>query len=684
MTFLHTIFLAALAAAAIPILIHLLSRQRLPLIKFSSLEFLRRLQKRKSRRIKLRQLILLALRALAIAALALVFARPALKSGKAAGAAASVEMLILLDDGITSATETNDGQLLTLCAAKCTELTKLAERNDRITLIRMTTPEKRLTAQARTRDVIVDRLNDAEPRLTAPLPVVSFTAVDSIFTTSELFNRELYMVSGFYGSAWDSAALEPTAKGERIFLLPVGPEELDNIVVSTVQLKSSILQRGEPVELEADFSNQSSRPLKDVLVSVYLEGERVAQASLDLPANSAVSRSFSVTPAQSGFIAGMVKCEDVDPLTCDSRRYFMLNIPDSLNALCIAPDRADSLILAAALSGSQAGFVRLKWGNPVGWETTSLAGFDVLILTGVKSVSSGASERVAEFVERGGGLIIFQGMESDLAGLSRGLWNRLGFAGARGTIVEGSFGWGKYDLQHPLFSGIFEDKGSPRSPSFRFAVDLAVGKGDQVIIPLANGRPFLIERQVGRGRALMYAAPLSPGVGDFAFTGIIAPLIFRSVGYAAAGGSGNGLEWITGRDARVLLSLPRAETGRLTTPIGDVIDLPPRLLAGGVEYTVLSVEESGIYDLKVAGKTVARYAANVPTDQSRLKRADLNALGKRLGGATVFDAKDENLAETVHAARFGRELWQPIAAIFLLLLVSETLLGRAWKREVSE
>ncbi len=680
MTFLHTIFLAALAASAIPILLHILNRQRLPLVKFSSLEFIKRLQKRKARRIKLRQLILLILRSLAIAALVLVFARPALQRGGAAGSAASVEMVIILDNGITSLVESRDGQLLGLSVEGCRRLVELAGRKDRITVIPAAQPHKLITAPAGSRDPIIDRLSDIAPEYRSPQLELSMEIADSLFGNSDLFNRELYFVSSFYGSVWDSLDYGLSDDKVRNYCLPFGPGKLKNLVVSKVSLKSSILQRGEPFELEASFVNYSDSPVRDALVSVYLDDERDAQASLDIPPGGVVTRSFSVFPDKSGLIAGRVKCEEIDPLTVDSRRYFMLHIPDSLRVLYIAPDPADSLVISAALSGDKTGFIRLIPGDPVGWETSSLAGYDVLILAGLPSVSPGASERVGEFVENGGGLVIFQGTDSDLAELSRGLWHRLGFSGARGTIRNGSFGWGRFDLEHPLFSTVFEDKGSPRSPSFNFAVDLAVGKGDQVIIPLANGRPFLIERRVGSGRVLMFSVPLGRNAGDFAYTGIVAPLLFRAVAYAASN-SGDGLhDWKTGRRARMMLSIPRAETARLEMPDGGIVDLPPRPVVGGVEYELPTVMLPGIYELKVRGKTVARYAANVPTDQSELGRPDMGELTDRLGAARLVRANDD-LRQKIYEGRYGKELWRPLAAIFLLLLVSESLIGRAWKRE---
>ena len=134
--------MSALAAAAIPFLLHFLSRQRLPVVEFSSLRFLKLLQKRKSRRIQLRQIILLILRALAVAAVVLVFARPALKNDAGASSASSVEMVVVLDDAVTSMVETRDGQLLKQSVRYALQLVEMVESNDQITVIITSNPDK--------------------------------------------------------------------------------------------------------------------------------------------------------------------------------------------------------------------------------------------------------------------------------------------------------------------------------------------------------------------------------------------------------------------------------------------------------------------------------------------------------------------------------------------------------------
>ena len=74
--FIHIGFLAAGAAIAVPILIHLLFRQRPRRIEIGTLQFLRIVLRDHARRRRIRRWILLALRVAGVLLLALLFARP--------------------------------------------------------------------------------------------------------------------------------------------------------------------------------------------------------------------------------------------------------------------------------------------------------------------------------------------------------------------------------------------------------------------------------------------------------------------------------------------------------------------------------------------------------------------------------------------------------------------------------
>jgi hypothetical protein len=99
MSFLTPAFFVALGAIAIPILIHLIQRERKRVVMFPSLMFLQRIPYQSVRRRRIRHWLLLAMRVAAIALIVLAFARPFFQQGAlaAAAVAGAREVVILLD-----------------------------------------------------------------------------------------------------------------------------------------------------------------------------------------------------------------------------------------------------------------------------------------------------------------------------------------------------------------------------------------------------------------------------------------------------------------------------------------------------------------------------------------------------------------------------------------------------------
>jgi hypothetical protein len=103
LSFLNSIFLAGLAAAVVPILIHLFSRRRAKEVVFPSLEYLREISHQKVRRMRLRQWILLALRVLVLALFALAMGRPVLRGSGGVVTRGSSTLAVLLDNSYSMA-----------------------------------------------------------------------------------------------------------------------------------------------------------------------------------------------------------------------------------------------------------------------------------------------------------------------------------------------------------------------------------------------------------------------------------------------------------------------------------------------------------------------------------------------------------------------------------------------------
>src|SRR6187549_3272017 len=100
MSFLSPLFLVGLAAVAVPILVHLIQRERKDLIPFPSLMFLQRIPYQSVERRRIHNWWLFLMRLAAMALIVTAFARPFLTESAVTAAAAVTgarDVVILLD-----------------------------------------------------------------------------------------------------------------------------------------------------------------------------------------------------------------------------------------------------------------------------------------------------------------------------------------------------------------------------------------------------------------------------------------------------------------------------------------------------------------------------------------------------------------------------------------------------------
>ena len=143
-TFLNTAILAGLVAVAIPVLIHLFTRQQQKTIDFSSLRFLKELQRQKIRRLKIRQIFLLILRTLIILLLVFAFARPTLRSTSASSLESGAELtaVIILDNTLSMGLEKDGQRLFDLAKKRALQVVSLLRSGDEIYLLYPQSPAK--------------------------------------------------------------------------------------------------------------------------------------------------------------------------------------------------------------------------------------------------------------------------------------------------------------------------------------------------------------------------------------------------------------------------------------------------------------------------------------------------------------------------------------------------------------
>lgn len=168
MTFLHPIlFAAGLAAVAIPILIHLLLRQRRKPVMWGAMRFLIEAYRRQRKRLRIEQLLLLATRCLLVAAVGSALARPLMDAAGLLAGQGGRAVYILLDTGLAATVRegsTQDSSALARHKAAATELLSSLGPADRAGLILLGAPAQGIVLPASADIAAVRRLvEDAQP-----------------------------------------------------------------------------------------------------------------------------------------------------------------------------------------------------------------------------------------------------------------------------------------------------------------------------------------------------------------------------------------------------------------------------------------------------------------------------------------------------------------------------------------
>ena len=132
--FLQPLALLGLFAAAIPTVLHLLTRRVPPTVPFPAVRYLAETERRQSRRLKLRHLLLLLLRTALIASVALAAARPVARMA-VAGTHAPTALVLIVDNSLSSGAVAEGRPVADLLAARGRVIVGRVGQGDRLWLV---------------------------------------------------------------------------------------------------------------------------------------------------------------------------------------------------------------------------------------------------------------------------------------------------------------------------------------------------------------------------------------------------------------------------------------------------------------------------------------------------------------------------------------------------------------------
>lgn len=684
MSFLNPLFLFGLFAAALPILIHLFTRTRSKTIPFSTLDFLKELQNQQIRRIKLRQILLLILRTLIIILIILAFARPTLRGSLSGVAApnAKTSMVIIVDNSI-SMTRQNGASLFSLAQKKAEEIIQLARPGDETFILTTTDTTNELYTRAfHDQDISKRALTDLKINSRMTDISASLEFASRILAKSLNINKEIYLISDIQKSAFTNDSLSTLANDIRLYVLPIELEACANLSIQKAELATTIVEQGKVAEIVATISNTGNKDVANSLAQLFVNEKRVAQSSFELKAGAATTQVFRFSVEDRGFSSARVVLED-DDILADNERTLSFFVPENITIGLCGSKPEDTFYAQLVLDPNGIGpdYFSLKNLPSANLRFDSFAQLNVALLSNIPSFDQQTAEKLKQFVEDGGGLILVLGENIDIRAYNTILNTTLqlpSFIDIIGSLdgQQSDFTLGTYDLMHPIFSGVFNNaEAEIAQPHFHFAVKVENSADIDPIMNYSNGDPLLFEKKLGQGTILVMTTGFNVQLSDITHRTIFAPLLIRMVGYAATVGTSVTKDVFIGDEIRYKIQAQDInKTLEMRRPDDKYDRLRPTMTPNGAWINYSQTAMPGIYELLADGQRLNVWAVQLDPHESELTAIDENILKENYKAVILHS--NTVVSDFIPSQRHGTELWKFFAIAAFILLLTEMLLYR--------
>lgn len=563
MTFLNVGFLAFTAGGAIPIIIHLLHRQRYRKVRWAAMEFLLRAMRKTQRRIRLENIILLLIRILVMVLLALAIAKPILEANIVGGGDELTHTFIVIDNSYSMSYQSGQTSLFKK-AQKFAKEGIIDERlrqfsqADRISVIAMSEYPQEITPGGRNdKQKVKEAIDSIEPSDygTSMLQTARLLARVLQDPQWKPHVKKVYLLTDMQRIAWlpptddervELAGLLKTISAlpnTHVFIADLGDDGADNTAAVELKMLDPVAVVGRPVSFTAELHNYSAAELPNVSVTLSVgtgmeELEEKDTQQVFLPAGGNATVQFRHKFVEPGPVRVKVEME-TDKIHnargVDNARFLAFDVRTGLRVLCVdgdpdddgaGPKKDEPYYFQRALDPFGSGsFFQIATKLDTFFDGEELVDVDLLVLANVPALRPEVLKRVEEFVARGGGLLISLGGKVDAPSYNRDFWrDGEGLLPAKLLEVEGSadrgpsaavYRVGPVDVGHAVFvrhnDAMFT---ALRSVTFNqfLRTEAYDARGALAVLDDPNASPLLLEKRFGdedrAGKVMLYTSTL--------------------------------------------------------------------------------------------------------------------------------------------------------------------------------
>ena len=670
MTFLAPLFLVGLAGLAIPVILHLIQKERKNVVQFPSLMFLRRIPYQSVQRRRIRHWFLLLLRLAALALIVLAFARPFLRRAEiAASASGARELVVLLDRSYSMG---YGGKWPQALSAAQNAINGLAS-SDRASVVFFTSGTEVALRSAADKGRLLAALSGIEPAAGATRYGPALKLAGSILGESALPRREAILISDFQRGGWQGSDGVRLPDGASLTPVVISDSGKVNLAIAPVALQQSEFQGQQRITVTTGAVNHTDAAAS-ADITLEIGGRGIQTRRLAVAARGSASTTFDPVTVAEQNVRGSVRLAD-DGLARDNVFHFVVSPEDPIDVLIAerpGAQRSSSLYLTRALAVSETPKIDAKSRQADSISTEDLGAAAVVMLNDAP-IAQNTAERLKGFVERGGGLFVALG--------ERAAWPSSAdiLPGVPGPAVDRSRGsaarLGALEYGHPLFE-VFRGPRTGDFASARFYGYRSVTPAPKVqtLARFDDGQPALMERRVGTGRVLMWTSTLDTTWSDLALKPVFVPFVHRVIRHLGAYSEPK--PWRTVGDVvdpGLQAPAPGGEVSRVAlTPGGQRISLD------GDGPEVLELAEQGFYEFRAQGRETDApivVASNVNLTESDPAQMDPQEIVAAAMGRAGGPAAGETAPPSDEAQESAQRVWWYLLFAGLLLLGAETIVA---------
>ncbi len=725
MTFLTAGFLFAGLAGAIPLVLHMINRQRAKDLPFSTLRFLRVSVQKTRRRKRIQDLFLMLLRMAVLLLVALGLARPTITNLSDFWGGGKSAVAVILDNSASMGVIDAGRQRFETARGAAHEILDELADGDQVALLLTGGPEFEAQGKLlRTQEDVLQMLDQAAVSYERADLALKLRDARKLLAQSDARNKLIYVISDLQALSWEGlkddangspegAAQQPPAdpQGAKIPVIFVGCNRAPkpNVAVSGLDVRTAVPVAGVPVTATVELFNASAVPQKRHL-ELYVDGaKKAASPVLDLPPQGRLKQDFQFAFTSGGMHRGEVRLIGDDGSRYDDLRYFAMQVDQGIPVAIVKPRQheipylEDSFYVEQALTPARSGGRALRTTVLTAAELASepLSNYKVVFCVNLDAPQPGTATRLQNYVAAGGNLFWICGDNVDPEAYNRaneaagGQLLPAPLAAVRAPAPgEERDSWhiAELDTTHPALAELATPASLYQSVLVyrQVTVEADSGGGAAVLARLDDGQPLLLQRSVERGTVTFLGTSAHVGWTNLPLRPIFLPLLTRMT-FELAGAEQARYRALAGSP----LTLPLEDEARSVTvevrpPSGATLRLKSKAVEGqpGQKFTFADTHDVGIYSFRLldsARPTQLAYSVNVDPDEADPTTISPEQLQQRLPGSELVFAQDpDDLSSTFRQLREGQSLWGLFLGAVLLMLVFETFVSNRLSPKLDE